>query len=298
MRRSAFLAIAALVPGVIWACAFELAEIRALPELVESGAPDSPIVPGPDASTVDAVAESSTVQDAGDAEAEAAPLPRLGLDAGLVALYTFREGSGNDVHDVSGAQPPADLNVRMSDAGAAQWLDGGGLRFVASAVASSDSMARLYGAILAASEFTLEAWIHPLNDRQGTPASARIFGFTVAGGAGTNAVLLAETTKYGFRFRTSDVANAEIGDAGVAVRLQHVVAVRAPGQSHLYLDGALIANDTTAGNLSTWDQTVPLCVGNAPALDRPWLGVVRLAAVYARALTAAEVARNFVAGAP
>ena len=45
---------------------------------------------------------------------------------GLLALYTFEEGSGTTVNDVSGVGSP--LNLTISDPGQVNWLNGGGLQ--------------------------------------------------------------------------------------------------------------------------------------------------------------------------
>jgi hypothetical protein len=47
-----------------------------------------------------------------------------------------------------------------------------------------------------------------------------------------------------------------------------------------------------AGDLSNWDPSHRLVVGNEASLDRQWNGTVTLVAVYNRALSAAEVKRN------
>jgi hypothetical protein len=57
--------------------------------------------------------------------------------AGPLVLYDFREGTGQVVTDTSGAGTP--LNLRIADASAVQWLDGGGLRITRPAlIASAD----------------------------------------------------------------------------------------------------------------------------------------------------------------
>jgi hypothetical protein len=47
------------------------------------------------------------------------------LATGPQVLYTFREGSGTTVHDVSGVGAPLDLEI--SDGSAVSWISGGGL---------------------------------------------------------------------------------------------------------------------------------------------------------------------------
>ncbi|MDO8629767.1 MAG: hypothetical protein Q7R41_04680, partial [Phycisphaerales bacterium] len=44
---------------------------------------------------------------------------------GLVALYTFKEGSGTNVTDVSGVGTP--LNLVIPNPAAMRWLPGGGI---------------------------------------------------------------------------------------------------------------------------------------------------------------------------
>jgi hypothetical protein len=50
------------------------------------------------------------------------------------------------------------------------------------------------------------------------------------------------------------------------------------------------------GSLADWDDTFALILGNETSSDRPWAGVIKLAAVHNRALTAAQVQQNFAAG--
>jgi hypothetical protein len=51
------------------------------------------------------------------------------------------------------------------------------------------------------------------------------------------------------------------------------------------------------GTFSTWNALYELSIGNTPLSDRPFYGAVHLVAIYDRALTDADVAQNFAAGA-
>ena len=51
-----------------------------------------------------------------------------------------------------------------------------------------------------------------------------------------------------------------------------------------------------ARDFRNWDPTFRLLLGNEGSLDRPWQGVMKLVAIYDRALTPGEVWRNFSAG--
>ncbi len=81
--------------------------------------------------------------------------------------------------------------------------------------------------------------------------------------------------------------------------LQHVVATYDPVDGRkLYVNGALVsAGDPQAGGtLADWNDTFALVLGNEVSSDRQWQGVIRLAAVHNRALSAGQVQQNFDAG--
>ncbi|HYE97746.1 MAG TPA: LamG-like jellyroll fold domain-containing protein, partial [Planctomycetota bacterium] len=85
-------------------------------------------------------------------------------------------------------------------------------------------------------------------------------------------------------------------DGSVTGRLAHLTYTRsAAGQEQLYLDGSPVAGGPHEGDFRTWDESYRLLLGNELSKDRAWLGELRLVAVYARALTPAEVQRNFLA---
>ena len=78
---------------------------------------------------------------------------------------------------------------------------------------------------------------------------------------------------------------------------QHVVATFSASQGRrLYVNGNLVATDDTGGGLGEWDDTFAFILGNEVSGDRPWSGVLRLVAIHSRALTEAQVRRNFEAG--
>jgi len=56
-----------------------------------------------------------------------------------------------------------------------------------------------------------------------------------------------------------------------------------------------VATGTISGNLSTW-VSYKLGLGDELAGGNPWLGTFHLVAIYSRALTAAEIHQNFLAG--
>jgi hypothetical protein len=79
--------------------------------------------------------------------------------------------------------------------------------------------------------------------------------------------------------------------------LSHVLYTRdAAGVARIYVDGALVMEGSVGGDLGNWADDYRLALANELSLGRPWLGELRLVAVYSRALTAAEVLQNYEAG--
>jgi len=100
-----------------------------------------------------------------------APPPRI--TRGLVVLYTFEEGSGRTVHDVSGAGPPLDLTIE--DRWAVSWIPGGGLSIDSpTIVASADAATKVINSCRAVDEISIEAWLKPADAASGERSPARI----------------------------------------------------------------------------------------------------------------------------
>lgn len=161
-------------------------------------------------------------------------------------------------------------------------------------------------AIKASNEFTIEAWVTPANATQAGPA--RVVSISEGVGIRNAALLQGEPFDVGGDRWTSRQRStgtsvnglpALSAPAGSAVegRRTHLALTRsAPGEVTLYVDGEPAATGTTGGDLSNWDGSFPLMLANETSLDRTWLGTYHLVAVYARALTGAEVDQNLTVG--
>ncbi|MEN8179406.1 MAG: LamG domain-containing protein, partial [Pseudomonadota bacterium] len=55
-------------------------------------------------------------------------------------------------------------------------------------------------------------------------------------------------------------------------------------------------DDTVPGNLSDWDDSFALVLGNEVSSDRQWQGKVRLLAIHNRALTQEQITQNYAVG--
>jgi hypothetical protein len=222
---------------------------------------------------------------------------------GLRALYTFREGSGAIVRDVSGIGAP--LNLTIADPAAVRWSADGltierptimDTRAPASPVIEA---ARVSGAV------TVEAWVVPALRNQDGPA--RIV--TISEDSHNHNVSLAQglwggdgAARYVARLRTTsrpDDAENPLRTVNGILRteLQHVVFTRdGAGNETLYVDGIVKARRTGGGDLSNWDAGYYLALGNDIAAERPWLGAYRRVALYDAALTPTQIARHFALG--
>ncbi|MBA3395706.1 MAG: hypothetical protein H0T89_23885 [Deltaproteobacteria bacterium] len=222
---------------------------------------------------------------AGDAE-------RLGrVAAGLVALYTFEEGTGTRAGDVSQIDPPLDLQL----GGDTAWIPGG-LEFGAAATAtiSVAPATKITSRCMASGESTIEVWVESM--QPSIVGAGRIVGVA----SDNNVAVLSlgqEATAYYGQVRTTSASTKLVSPRAVSRSLTHLAHARsADGVRRLYLDGAEITQVTTVGTFDSWDPTLPVTLGNAPDGGVLWEGRLFLAAFYCRALTGAEIEQNFVVG--
>jgi hypothetical protein len=227
------------------------------------------------------------------------------LANGPQVLYTFKEGSGTTVHDVSGEGTPLDLEI--SDGSAVSWIPGGGLIVnSATLIASAGPATKVIDACQDSDEITIEAWVKPANTTQDGPARIVTLSqdpynrnFMLGQGLwGTQPSAL-----YNVRLRTTGTTDngqpsLSSPDGSLTTDLTHVVYTRdASGVARVYVDDVQRASLTVGGDFSNWDESYRLALANELTGDRPWLGEFRLVAIYSRALSQAEVSQNFEAGA-
>jgi hypothetical protein len=232
------------------------------------------------------------------------PLPDEGrVVVGLQALYAFEERGGETVHDVSGVGDP--LNLQIADLDAVEWGDGELAVHAPTQIASSGPATKLIDAVQETNALTLEAWITPASASQSGPA--RIV--TMSDGLFDRNLTLGHGhpqghpgTMYEMRLRTTATnssgqpsISSSLGTA--STELSHLVYTRnEAGTARLYLDGEQIASGTISGDLSNWDPSYRLGLGNEFDADRFWEGTFHLVAFFDRALSAPEVVHNFEEG--
>ena len=226
------------------------------------------------------------------------PTPSSRINAGLLALYNFNEGSGDTVFDVSGVGTA--LNLEINNLTATSWGNGILNLNAPSLIASNQTAGKIINGVIATQEITLEAWITPENKSQNGPARIATLSSNTAN---RNFTLGQAGDDYNVRLRTTSTGNNGVGttvdsNGGLLeTELTHVVYTReSDGDAFLYIDNKLVASKNISGDLSNWDETYRLGLGNELDGSRPWLGSFDLFAVYNQAFDAAEVKQNFFAG--
>lgn len=220
-------------------------------------------------------------------------------EASTIALWEFKTGAGGTAFDTSGVPPAMDLTLT----GTYEWFGGWGVNFGGGkGQATTADSAKLHTMLQATGEYSIEAWVVPGNVVQ---EDTRIVSYS-AGIMNRNFNLGQTMYNYDFFARTSNSdanGNPQMSTPDAAevlqATLQHVVATFDPVEGRkIYVNGILVQEQDPApgGNLSDWDETYAFVLGNEVSGDRPWQGVVRLAAVHNRALTEAQILQNFEAG--
>jgi hypothetical protein len=217
---------------------------------------------------------------------------------GLKALYTFEEGKGDTIRDVSGGAEGGELKI--ADLKAVRWSDKGLSVERPTLISTASPSKKLIDSVRKSKAITVEAWVTPANTTQAGPA--RIVTLSRDPGA-RNFTLGQDRDKYEVRLRTKATdANglpAVPSPGGVGqTRPTHLVYTRdAAGKARLYVDGADKASRDVGGDLSNWDGDFRLALANELTKDRPWQGTLHLVAIYERALSPDEISRNRAAGA-
>ena len=225
-------------------------------------------------------------------------------EANLVALYEFKEGTGNVAYDTSGVEPAMHLTLSGTENVDFQWVGGWGMEFLGGkAQATTAASAKLAQFIQASGEYSVEAWVVPANVTQEGPA--RIISYS--GGTDARNFTLGQTQyNYDFlqRMSTTDengepALSTADADEDLQATQQHVVVTYdAVNGRRIYVNGVDTGDRDTeaAGNFADWDDSFAFVLGNEVSNNRPWRGKLRLVAIHNRALTPEQVQQNFDVG--
>ncbi len=236
---------------------------------------------------------------------------------GLIALYTFNEGQGNYIYDVSGVGQPLDLLIK-NPGDEVNWLKDGGISIKPKGYQHFEShMDAQILSILPATkiietckdtdELTIEVWLKPATLDQGGPC--RIV--TLSDSSGSRNVTVSQHYRtYDVRLRTTRTnknglpAIRNIDKGFTPTELTHVVYTYAnPGQE-LYVNGRVVKTmfvdgpdpKLLRGDFSTWMDGVHVMLADEFEANRAFYGDIYMVAVYGKALREQEVQKNFEAG--
>ncbi|MBK7105277.1 MAG: T9SS type A sorting domain-containing protein [Ignavibacteriae bacterium] len=223
--------------------------------------------------------------------------PDVRITQDIIAQYTFTEGSGSIINDVSGVGEPIDLVINTPEA--INWIQNG-LEINSEAnIFSTSAASKIYEMCTSTNQLTIETWIKPANKTQNYPS--RIVTYSQDGLA-RNVSLSQEADQYSGRLRTSvTTTNASPYvvslNSPVEEKPQHVVYVfREDGVAIIFVNGVEKVRKTIGGDFSTWTDSYRLGIANEVIDSRPWLGTFNYLAIFNRRLTSEEVLHNYEIG--
>ncbi len=141
----------------------------------------------------------------------------------------------------------------------------------------SGSAAPLNDALVSAGALTIEMVLRPSNLTQEGPA--QMFGIGVTA-LSANVSIGQSGSRVEVRLRTSatnpDGTRPHLvsGDGVLTGRWQHLVFVRRGSHHQLFVDGVRCAQAEVSGDLSAWNASYPMCVGNVHRGGFPWSGTM------------------------
>jgi hypothetical protein len=185
--------------------------------------------------------------------------------------------------------------------GSVSWsTSGSGVVLSGGRVGTTGAATKVIESLRASNTSTFEVWVEPANVTQSGPSRM----ISVGGGTSFQNFVLGQVQSE-VRARLTHTGKDAIGRPYLSTvnglldtGLVHLVHTYDGAVERLYVNGVPYAGAVAiGGSYSNWDVNHLFSIGNEASLDRPYAGVIRLVAVYDRALGDAEVQQNFVAGA-
>lgn len=238
--------------------------------------------------------------------AEAPAATPAATTARPVARYDFSQVTEDGrVPDTAAVYPDMDLVVRGASIPAVQVADGILILMPPAqsqppGLFSPGPAKTLVAAIMATGRFSIEVWAQAADANQHGPARMVSISQDTAA---RNVTLGQEGGQYVLRLRTTATDHQGMPELRTPEgsvdpdRCQHLVVTFDGTTAALHVDGQRVAeSDRPAGSLEGWSEEMPLAIGNEATGDRPWRGRMRLVAIYAHPLSAAEIHAAHAAG--
>jgi hypothetical protein len=201
-------------------------------------------------------------------------------------------GVGNVVYDTGGYGMPLDLDIENT--GAIAWVPGGGLTLSSATRISSAAATKLYDALTATNQFSVEVKFTPANTSQSGPA--RIVSYS-GDASDTNFTFGQDADAYVARLDTTSTTSAGTPEADAGSTLSAGV------EAHVILsyDGSNITMYNSDGTSTTlartgdldWDNTFGLLMGNETVDGYAWLGTLSRVAIYDQAFNQTQADNVF-----
>ena len=220
------------------------------------------------------------------------------IENNAIALYKFKPNDQNIALDTSGVSPELHLNF-VDDV---DWIGSWGVTFNEGRLQGQVTPSKkLFTKIKETGEYAIEAWVTPFNVTQEGPA--RIVSYS--GNSESRNFMLGQTLyNYNFLTRSSmtgvdgmPMLSTPDADEVLQANLQHVVVNYNPIDGRtIYVNGELIEEDETGGNLNSWKDDFVLAAGAEVDGDYLWRGTLRMLAIHNRAMAQENILTNFEAG--
>ncbi|GEM_PF-3885993 len=212
---------------------------------------------------------------------------------GSVARYTFNEGNGTQINDLSGFG--TELNLTINTPSSVEWVPYGLHLTNESSITSANIATKIIDECQTTNEITIEAWVKPESSSQSGPA--RIVTLS-ANASERNFTLGQDINAYQVRLRTTETNSNGIPaintNDNVVTEITHVVYTRDEfGKVKIYLNGQEDTSFTLNGDFSNWDTSYKLGIGNEFVDSRPWLGTIYDLSIFFRALSSEEILHNY-----
>lgn len=215
----------------------------------------------------------------------------------LLLWYDFADVEQNRLRDLSEYGSRIDVKI---DRPKSVQLGNGSLKIERDTILNALEHSEVVSAAIKRSgELTIDLWITPADLKLKGPA--RILTIS-KNSSERNLTVGQDQDRFEVRLRTTKTSGNGIpalssNKKSVKKEKTHLVYTRSrDGSARLFVNGKLNQVERIAGDLSNWNPSFQLALGNELTKDRPWLGTYHRVAIYNKAMTGGQVMASYRAG--